>query len=49
MPPTGSAIVRPASIASTTRLSRSTRYSFASSLTWRAEAFQSIARRSMPG
>ena len=46
---TGDTLVRPLSIARTTRLSRSTRYSLASNLTWRAEAFQSIARRSIPG
>ena len=48
MPATGSAICRPASTANTIWLLRSVRNSLACSFWWRADCFQSIARRSIP-
>ena len=47
-PAIGSHIARPASIAMTMLLLRSVRYSLATRVVWRAEVFQSIARRSIP-
>ena len=47
-PATGSDICRPASTAKTIWALRSIRYSLAWSFEWRADCFQSMARRSMP-